>query len=219
MPSFNIDHASENKQVTNKIKIHKRFRGFLPVIVDIETAGFNADKDALLEIAFVFVNYSDTNQLIITDEIHFHVEPFPGANLDQSALEFNGIDPNHPFRFALSEMETFTKAFSKVSELLNKHHCTRSVLVGHNPMFDLSFLNAAVKRCKLFKQNPFHKFTTFDTATLGALMFKQTVLAKAAKAAKIDFDDAQAHSALYDALKTAELFCTIVNRCAPLVQW
>lgn len=218
MPSFNTDlESTDNKKPLNKTKINKRFRGFLPVIVDVETAGFNPDKDALLEIAFVFVNYSDTNQLVITDQIHFHVEPFPGANLEQSALEFTGIDPNHPFRFAVSEMETFTKAFSKISDLLHQHQCTRSVLVGHNPMFDLSFLNAAVKRCKLFKQNPFHKFTTFDTATLGALLYKQTVLARAAKAAKIDFNETEAHSAIYDAVKTAELFCTIVNRCAPLL--
>ena len=37
-------------------------------------------------------------------------------------------------------------------------------------------------------------------------------LAKAAKAAGIEFDSGQAHSAIYDAERTADLFCNIVNR-------
>lgn len=199
-----------NKQ---KIALNKRFRGFLPVIVDLETAGFNANKDALLEIAFILIDYDKDNNLVIKENMHFHVTPFPGANLDQSALEFNGIDPDHPFRFAVSELEALTKAFTRISESLKETQCTRAVLVGHNPNFDLSFLLAAVKRTKLFKQNPFHKFTTLDTATIGAMLYKQTVLARAVRAAKIDFDETQAHSALYDATKTAELFCTAVNIC------
>jgi ribonuclease T len=197
-----------------KIALNKRFRGFLPIIVDLETGGFNANKDALLEIAFIFINYDPhTNKLGIIDTIHFHVEPFPGANLDPDALEFTGIDPSHPFRFAVPEQEVLTKAFAKADEYIKQFNCSRAILVGHNPNFDLSFLLAAVKRCKLFKENPFHKFSTLDTATLGALLFKQTVLARAVRAAKIDFDETQAHSALYDATKTAEFFCSCVNLC------
>lgn len=197
------------------IPINKRFRGFMPVIVDLETAGFDANKDALLEIAFIFVHYDNDNNLVIKpeDTVHNHIKPFPGANLDPSALEFNKIDPDHPFRFAVSELECLTRAFSKIDEYLKIYNCSRAVLVGHNPNFDLSFLLAAVKRTKLFKQNPFHKFTTFDTATIGAMLYKQTVLARALKAAKIEFDVSQAHSALYDAQKTAEFFCKCVNRC------
>lgn len=202
---------------TKCIPINKRFRGFLPVIVDIETAGFNPEKDALLEIAFVYVNYLDDNKLHIIETQHFHVAPFPGANLDQSALEFNGIDPNHPFRFAVSELEAFTSAFEKATSYVKQLNCSRAVLVGHNPWFDLSFLRAAAKRCKLFKQNPFHKFTSFDTATIGAMLYKQTVLARAVRASGIKFDEKLAHSALYDAEKTAELFCHAVNGCDELV--
>lgn len=195
------------------ISINKRFRSFLPVIVDIETGGFNADKDAMLEIAFVFVNYTSANKLDIFDTMHFHVEPFPGANLDHSSLEFTGIDPSHPFRFAVKEFDALSKAFDMINQQVAVNNCTRAVLVGHNPNFDLSFLLAAVKRCKLFKQNPFHKFTTLDTATMGALLFRQTVLSRAVRAANISFDEAQAHSALYDATKTAEFFCECINRC------
>lgn len=193
--------------------ISKRFRGFLPIVVDVETGGFNPTKDALLEIAFIFLDYSktDSHHLVIQEQLHFHIKPFAGANIEESSLEFTKIKPFHPFRFAIGELEAFTQAFDKISEYLKKTACSRAVLVGHNPTFDLSFLQAAAKRCKLTEKNPFHKFTTFDTATLGALIYKQTVLARAVRAAKIEFDEQQAHSALYDAIKTAELFCNIVN--------
>jgi ribonuclease T len=47
----------------------------------------------------------------------------------------------------------------------------------------------------------------------------QTVLAKACQAAGIAFDGQQAHSALYDTERTAELFCFIVNRYQQLGGW
>lgn len=215
LPPSNIPINSANKT----IPMHKRFRGFLPVVVDLESAGFNCTKDALLEIAFVFLGFSkeDPTQLEITDTLHYHIKPFPGSNMDQSALEFNKIQPFHPFRFAVAELDALTQAFTAIEERVKQHKCSRAVLVGHNPTFDLSFIHAAVKRSKLFKQNPFHKFTTFDTATLGALLYQQTVLARACLAAKIDFDENQAHGALYDATKTAELFCGIVNKTKGLL--
>ena len=72
-------------------------------------------------------------------------------------------------------------------------------------------MNAAAHRSQL-KKNPFHPFSTFDTATLGGLAYQQTVLAKAAQAAGLHWENDKAHSALYDAEKTAELFCKIIIR-------
>ncbi|MCK5871865.1 MAG: ribonuclease T, partial [Methylococcales bacterium] len=46
----------------------------------------------------------------------------------------------------------------------------------------------------------------------GGLMYQQTVLAKIAQAAGLDWDAEQAHSALYDAQQTAKLFCIMINR-------
>ena len=89
--------------------------------------------------------------------------------------------------------------------------CTRAVLVGHNAWFDLGFLNAAITRAGI-KRNPFHPFSCFDTATLAGLAYGQTVLARAVKASGASWDGREAHSAIYDAEKTAELFCNIVNR-------
>ena len=190
-------------------RIADRFRGFLPVVVDVETGGFNADADALLEIAAVIVRMDEEGNLH-RDRTHAcHVMPFAGANLDKSALAFTGIDPYHPFREALEEKEALEQVFAPIREEVKKTDCSRAILVGHNPFFDLGFIKAAVERTKV--KNPFHAFSTFDTATLGALAYGQTVLARAVQAANYDWDNNSAHSAIYDAEKTADLFCNIVN--------
>tara|TARA_R110002096_G_scaffold274129_4_gene467923 strand:- start:605 stop:1204 length:600 start_codon:yes stop_codon:yes gene_type:complete len=188
-----------------------RFRSYLPVIVDLETAGFNATTDALLEMAVVIPAMDESGQLIIESSHREHIIPFEGANLDPAALKFNGIDPYHPFRLAIDEKEALRKLFAPVRAAVKAQQCTRAILVGHNPAFDIGFMNAAVERTQI-KRNPFHPFSTFDTATLGGLAYGQTVLAKAAKAAGMDWDSEQAHSALYDAEQTAILFCKIVNQ-------
>ncbi len=193
-------------------RIHRRFRGYLPVVVDVETAGFNAETDALLEVAAVIVQMDpDTGRIYPGDTVSAHVEPFPGANLERRSLEFTGIDPFHPFRLAMPEREALEKVFAPIRREIVEQSCSRAILVGHNPWFDLGFIKAAVERCKI-KQNPFHAFSTFDTATLAGLAYGQTVLARAAKEAGIQWDSGQAHSALYDTQRTAELFCAVVNR-------
>ena len=188
-----------------------RFRGFLPVVVDVETAGFNAKKDALLEIAAVTLEIDARGYMRPDETIHCHVEPFPGANLDPKALAFTGIDPFHPFRMAKSEADALQHIFQPIRQAVKTQGCTRAILVGHNPAFDLGFLNAAANRIKV-KRNPFHQFSTFDTATLAGLAYGQTVLARAVQAAGFQWNEEQAHSAVYDARQTAELFCAIVNR-------
>jgi len=194
-----------------KTAIAERFRGFLPVVVDVETAGFNAETDALLEIAAVTLRM-DLNGNLQPHETHSaHVKPFPGANLDAAALAFTGIDPHHPFRIDVNEAEALRKVFAPVRAAVKESGCTRAILVGHNPAFDLSFVKAAVARTQI-KRNPFHQFSTFDTATLGGLVYGQTVLARAIAAAGIEWDDNEAHSAVYDTEKTAELFCAMVNK-------
>ena len=199
-------------------QLSARFRGFFPVVIDVETGGFNASTDALLEIAAISLKYNDQNRLITDQEAHFHVEPFDGANLEKAALEFNGIDPANPFRMAVTEKQALDHIFKMIRKTQKEANCTRSVLVGHNPWFDMGFVNAAVNRCGI-KRNPFHLFTTFDTATLAGLSLGQTVLARACEVAEIEFDTNEAHSALYDTRKTAELFCYIVNRHQKLGGW
>jgi ribonuclease T len=196
----------------------RRFRGFYPVIVDVETGGFNAKTDALLEVAAVTVKFDERGVLHIDNEYHYNVNPFAGANLEPAALEFTGIDPSNPLRFAVDESVALRELFSEIRKGQKEVECQRSVLVGHNANFDAAFINEAASRIQA-KRNPFHPFTNFDTATLSALALGHTVLAKACELAKIKFDTKEAHSALYDAKKTAELFCFIVNRWKKLGGW
>jgi ribonuclease T len=197
------------KAFNNAISL--RFRGYLPVVVDVETGGFDARTDALLEIAAVVLTMDDQGRLQPGPTVDCHVQPFAGANLDPKALAFNGIDPDHPFRGALPEREALDHVFRPIRQAVRDSGCKRAILVGHNAFFDLGFINAAVERTA-FKRNPFHPFSTFDTVTLAGLVYGQTVLARTLIAAGIDWDPDQAHSAIYDTEKTAELFCRIVNR-------
>jgi len=102
------------------------------------------------------------------------------------------------------------RIFREVRTAMRAADCRRAVLVGHNAAFDLGFVNAAVARTDI-KRNPFHPFSCFDTATLAGVALGQTVLAKATVVANIDWDSGSAHSARYDAERTADLFCTIAN--------
>lgn len=192
-------------------QISDRFRGFLPVVVDVETGGFNAKTDAILEIAACIICMDDFGRIKIAETISANIVPFQGSRIEPSSLEFTGIDLNDPNRKPVGEKVAIQEILLPVRQELRATDCQRAVLVGHNPAFDLGFLNAAISRIN-YKRNPFHPFSSFDTATLGGLAFGQTVLARAVQAAGLDWDESQAHSAKYDTVKTAELFCTIVNR-------
>jgi ribonuclease T len=195
--------------LTNRIA--RRFRGFLPVVVDVETGGFNPATDALLELAAVLIEMTPGGELRPGATFRYHVQPFHGSRIDPASLAVNGIDPHHPLRPAMPEKEALTQLFREIRKAVRDAECTRAVLVGHNASFDLNFLNAATTRADI-KRNPFHPFSSFDTATLGGVALGQTVLSRAVTAAGLDWDPAGAHSAIYDAGRTAALFCTICNR-------
>lgn len=199
-----------------KSLLARRFRGFLPVVVDVETGGFNADTDALLEIAAVTLRMDENGILHRDQTFDYHVDPFEGANIEQSALDFTGIDIDN--REAIPELMAIPELFKSIRRAVKDNGCTRAVVVGHNAHFDLGFVNAAANRCDA-KRNPFHPFSCFDTATLSGLAFGHTVLAKTCQLAGIEFSNSAAHSAAYDAEKTADLFCTIVNRWQELGGW
>jgi ribonuclease T len=205
------------EQLNNSMtaRMADRFRGFLPVVVDVETGGFDAERDALLEIAAVVIGMDQEGNLYPHPAVSTHVEAFPGANIDPRALEITGIDPDNPLRGAVNERVALDHIFHAVRLGVRENECQRAILVGHNAAFDLSFLNAAVRRVG-HKRNPFHPFSCFDTATLSGLAYGQTVLSKAVMAAGYAFDASEAHSAIYDAERTALLFCRIVNRLRAL---
>lgn len=192
-------------------EIKNRFRGFLPVVVDVETGGFDNQKDALLEVAAIIIK-QDSEGFLYGDQVNtVYVEPFEGANIDPKSLEITGIDLDHPLRQSMSENQALGKIFSPIRKALKETECNRAILVGHNAHFDLGFINSASNRAGI-KRNPFHPFSCLDTVTLSALAYGQTVLARAIKEAEISWDNERAHSAMYDTEKTSELFCKIHNK-------
>ena len=202
-------HAEPNTQPAIR-RMNERFRGFLPVVVDVETGGFDWNRHALLEIAVQPIEIDDAGLLVPGEIASAHLIPAPGTDIDPKSLAITGIDLNHPFRLAKPEHEALDHVFAAVRAAVRKHECQRAILVGHNAHFDLNFLNAAVARTQ-HKRNPFHPFSVFDTVTLAGVAYGQTVLARAAMAAGIAWNGEHAHSAVYDTERTAELFCKIVN--------
>ena len=189
----------------------RRFRGYLPVAIDVESGGFHAATDALLEIAAVLIDIDADGTLKRGATHNYHVQPFAGARLDPTSLSVTGIDPHHPLRPAIPERDALQRIFREVRHAVRVYNCRRAILVGHNAAFDLAFLNAAVARADI-KRNPFHPFSCFDTATLAGAALGQTVLAKALAVAGLEWDAGSAHNARYDAERSAELFCLACNR-------
>ena len=212
------DELNDSAPSKPRTLMAKRFRGYLPVVIDVETGGFNSATDALLEIAATPLNMDEQGFVYPGETQFFRIEPFEGANIEQAALDFTGIKLDHPLRMAVSEEHALGEIVKSVRKAVKSAGCKRAILVGHNSSFDLGFLNAAMTRCDV-KRNPFHPFSSFDTATLAGLAYGQTVLAKACEAADIEFDVREAHSARYDTEKTAELFCGIVNRWKEMGGW
>ena len=189
----------------------RRFRGFLPVVIDMETGGFHAATDALLEVAAVMIEMDPDGTLRRGPTHSYHVKPFEGGRIDPASLSITGIDPHHPLRPALPERDVLQRVFREIRHAIRDYNCRRAILVGHNAAFDLGFLNAAIARADV-KRNPFHPFSCFDTATLAGAALGQTVLAKAVTVAGLKWDSSSAHSASYDAELTADLFCIVCNQ-------
>jgi len=157
--------------------IANRFRGFLPVVVDVETGGFNPATDALLEVAAIPLKLDEQGLMTAGERHRFMVKPFAGANMEPASLQITGIDPYNPLRPAVDEADALRALFKEIRREVKATGCKRAILVGHNSFFDLQFINAAVERCGI-KRNPFHPFSSFDTATLGGVAFGQTVLSR-----------------------------------------
>lgn len=198
--------------------LSKRFQGFYPVIIDIETGGFNPKKDAILEIAAITVKMDKKGWLSIDEKIYFHITPFLGSNIEINSLKFNKINLKNPLRKSIDENVAFNRIIKIISKKIKNNNCKKAIIVAHNANFDHSFFMAAIKRNKI-KNNPFHEFMTFDTATLSNFIFGQKILYKACISAGIFFDGKKAHNALYDTYKTALLFCKMVNKWKEIGGW
>lgn len=186
-----------------------RFRGFLPVAVDIETSGFDANRHGILEIAAVTFEFLN-GELVIDQRLRWAVRPFASAAIDQASLKITGIDLDDHDRGAIGEKNALTEMFKVVRKAVKRHGCQRAILLAHNAAFDAGFLRKAVERTRV-KRDPFHPFSTLDTASIAAVAYGHTVLSEACARAGIPYEKDKAHSALYDAERCALLFCKVVN--------
>lgn len=186
-----------------------RFRKYLPVVVDLETGGFNSKENAILEIAITLIEEID-ELLVVGDTHRYHIEPYEDLIVEDESLEFTKIKLDHPLRNAVSEKDALKELFTIINKEKTKYECSRAILVGHNAHFDLSFLNEAISRNNI-KRSPFHPFSVLDTVSLGALATQQTVLARICDSLSIDYDSNEAHSAAYDSKVTAKVFCRVIN--------
>ena len=191
--------------------IKERFRKYLPVVVDLETGGFDPKTNAILEIAATLIVKNEGTQLLDVGKTYrYHIEPYEGLVVEQESLDFTKINLNHPLRNAIAEKDALDELFKIINTERTANGCSRAILIGHNAHFDHSFLTEAVSRNNI-KKSPFHPFSVLDTVTLGALHTKQTVLARICDVLNIDYDPKEAHSAAYDSDITAKVFCKIVN--------
>lgn len=204
-PSYSVSKAEQD------YSIKSRFRGFLPVVVDVETAGFDPHKDALLEVAMMTVKIDENGKFVPDELFKANIRPFEGSNINESNIKFLGIDPFDESRDLKTEEEALIPMFKAISKKVKAAKCKRAILVGHNGNFDLSFIYAASERLN-YKRCPFHPFSVFDTASLSLLVLGQSVLVKSCLASGIDFDLKEAHGAAYDTQKECELFCSILNK-------
>ena len=190
--------------------LNQRFRKYLPVVVDLETGGFDPINNAILEIAATLIGQNDKYELVVLDTYRYHIDPYEDLIVEQESLDFTKIKLDHPLRKAVSEKEALTELFKKINKAKSEYSCSRAILVGHNAHFDLAFIKESIKRNNI-KKSPFHPFSVLDTVSLGAMHTQQTVLARVCESLNIDYDSNEAHSAAYDAEITAKVFCNIIN--------
>ena len=190
--------------------LNQRFRKYLPVVVDLETGGFDPINNAILEIAVTLIGQNDKYELVVLDTYRYHIDPYEDLIVEQESLDFTKIKLDHPLRKAVSEKEALTELFKIINKAKSEYSCSRAILVGHNAHFDLAFIKESIKRNNI-KKSPFHPFSVLDTVSLGAMHTQQTVLARVCESLSIDYDSNEAHSAAYDAEITAKVFCNIIN--------
>lgn len=191
------------------MEMNARFRGYLPVVLDLETGGFDREIHAVLEIAALTLDWEE-DRLVIRSRHRWAVAPHPATTVEAASLRVTGIDLDDPHRMALSEDTAIRQLFKMVRVELKRQRCQRAIVTAHNAHFDHGFLHAAAQRNGV-KRSPFHPFSVMDTVGLAGVAYGHTVLSEACRRAGVGYDTERAHSAVYDAEVTAKLFCAVVN--------
>ena len=124
--------------------IKERFRKYLPVVVDLETGGFDPKTNAILEIAATLIVKNEGTQLLDVGKTYrYHIEPYEGLVVEQESLDFTKINLNHPLRNAIAEKDALDELFKIINTERTANGCSRAILIGHNAHFCLLYTSDA----------------------------------------------------------------------------
>ena len=89
------DNSNPIKSNTNKSLFAQRFRGYFPVVIDVETAGFNAQTDALLEIAATTLSLDENSGQFSLDKT---ITSQDDSSIPSNNEQFLKLGSNVPFQ-------------------------------------------------------------------------------------------------------------------------
>ena len=92
------------------MELSERFRGYLPVVLDLETGGFDHQVNPILELACCFVQMQD-DRLSIKGQESWNVQPVDGMVVEPASLKVTGIDLDDPHRDAMDEASVLKDFF------------------------------------------------------------------------------------------------------------
>ncbi len=101
----------------------RRFRGFLPVVIDVETGGFNSRTDALLEIAAVFIDIDASGTLSRGCHPQLPCAAVSGCATGPGLAERHRHRSLSSVAAALPEREAIQRIFREVRHQLKAYDC------------------------------------------------------------------------------------------------
>ena len=192
------------------------------VYIDTETTGFDPKKNALIQIGFI---YEEDGKVI--GRKTYNIKPWEGCEWNPDAIEKTGITPEIAATYQDSK-EAFNHFTRVLGKYINRYDkADKAFFVGYNAKFDEEFIrdwfirNAETERDKQFGNGygcffwtpcvDVMQFALFRTMGSRA-SFPNFQLGTVCQALGIEFNEEDAHDALYDITKTRELLLKLKSK-------
>lgn len=185
---------------------------------DLETTGRNHRHHGATEIAAIAEIDGE-----IRDEIDIRVCPWPGAEIEQEALEVTGKTEGELLLYA-PEQQAFQKLYEFLEQFIDPYDSNDKFWFGaFNQTFDVDFLSRFWERNESEKQwigSYINRRPNLDPRVLATtLVFKGEMdepenfkLSTLCEHSGLEISNDETHSGLYDARKCRELFYELVAR-------